>query len=77
MSEATMAVMIDELKQQLKVLAQENAALRYERDWAKAQALALLPTATPEQEADLLRIRATGVPDGLAKLIAEVEAEHG
>ncbi|QEL21030.1 hypothetical protein PX52LOC_08159 [Limnoglobus roseus] len=72
-----MAVMIDELKQQLKVLAHENAELRYERDLAKAQAVALLPLATPEQEAELLRIRETGVPDGLAKLIAELEAEHG
>lgn len=77
MNEAALVVMVDELKQQLKTLVQENAALRYERDVAKAQVQALLPVATPEQEAEFQRVLKTGVPGGLSKLIAELEANNG
>lgn len=35
----------------------------------------LLPKATPEEEAELMRLMETAIPDGLGKLIAELEAE--
>lgn len=75
--EYRLLVKIDELKRQLRALAEENAALRYERDVARADVRALLPQATPEEEEEMRRLMATAVPGGLERLITELEAEGG
>jgi regulator of replication initiation timing len=77
MNENTLIATIDELKNKLKSLAEENATLRYERDLARAQAFALLPTATEEEEKEFIRLKQTAVPNGLANLIAELEETIG
>jgi regulator of replication initiation timing len=73
MNEMNLHATIDALKQQLKTLSAENAMLRYERDCARAQTMALLPTATPEQEQEYVRLKTSGVAGGLAELITELE----
>ena len=76
--DANFLATIEELKLQLKTLAEENGQLRYERDVARASMLALVPIATDEQEQEFIREMQTAAePGGLAKLIAELEAAHG
>ena len=65
---------VSRLKENLDALAHENAGLRVERDIAWAKVHSLLPQATPEQEAEMRAIMATGIPDGLAIVIRELEA---
>jgi regulator of replication initiation timing len=62
------------LKTSLSDLARENAGLRVQRDVALAKMRSLLPQATPEQEAEMQQIMATGVRGGLSSLIGELEA---
>jgi regulator of replication initiation timing len=73
MGELELLVKIDALKGQLRALTEENATLRYERDLARADARALIPKATPEEEAEFRQQADTAVPNGLANLIAELE----
>jgi regulator of replication initiation timing len=67
---------IEELKERLKELAQENAELRVERDIARARVAALLPKATPEQEAEFLKLieaAKAGEATDLQSIIVELE----
>jgi regulator of replication initiation timing len=69
---------IDELKQRLNALAQENAALRVERDIACARVAALLPKATPEQEAEFLKLieaAKAGEATDFQSIIVELERD--
>ena len=60
---------------ELDHLRAEMEALRHERDHFERQLRAQLPKATPEQEAEMRRLMATAVPNGLDDLIAELEAK--
>ena len=74
MHDVQLLTKIDELQVRLRTLAQENAALRYERDVARCDLRALTPKATADEEAAYRQSVATAVPGGLASLIVELEA---
>jgi outer membrane protein TolC len=60
---------------ELDRLRAEAEAVRQERDHIQRQLMALLPKATPEEEAEMKHLMETAIPDGLDHLIAELEAE--
>ncbi len=62
------AAELDRLRAEV-VAAREREA-EYER-----KIFALLPKATPEEEAEMKHLFETAIPDGLDHLIAELEAE--
>lgn len=67
------AAELDRLREQVK------AAREREADYEK-KLFALLPKATPEEEAEMKHLMETAIPDGLDHFIAELEAEgypHG
>lgn len=77
MDDLQRAVQIETLKGQVRALAEENAKLRVERDFARAEVAARLPYASAEQEAEMRRAFETGIPNGIATVIAELEAGGG
>lgn len=65
-------VVPSEQYEQMKA-AQE--ALQQAREAHFRQLRAILPKATPEQEAEMAEAIRTGIPNGLRTLLAELEAE--
>lgn len=74
MDEIRLLAQVQELKDKLAALADENARLRAERDTAVAQLDSLLPVATPEEEEEMRRALASAVPLDLPDLIRELES---
>jgi regulator of replication initiation timing len=72
--EIRLLAQIQELKDKVTALADENARLRAERDTAVAHLDSLLPVATPEEEEEMRRLMATAVPLDLPELIRDLEA---
>ena len=57
-----------------RLRAEVSAAREREADYER-KILALLPKATPEEEAEMKHLMATTTPDGLDHFIAALEAE--
>ena len=72
--EARLILKVDELQNQLEILGRENAALRYQRDLARADVKMFAPRATPEEEAHAKKLFESAIPNGLTHLIDELEA---
>ncbi len=73
--EARLLVRVETLQRQLEMLAEENGALRYQRDIARADLKMFVPRATPEEEAEAIRLKEISIPNGLSHLIASLEVD--
>jgi len=60
---------------ELDRLRAEALSLRQERDHFERQLMELLPKASAEEEAEMMLLMKTSIPNGLRNLIAELEAE--
>lgn len=67
----------ESLRARVAELEREAEQLRRDRDTFERQMHALLPVASPEEEAEFQRQLATAVPFDLRDLIAELEAGGG
>jgi hypothetical protein len=61
--------------EQYEVMKSAQDALQRAREAHSRQLRAILPKATPEQEAAMAEAIRTGIPNGLRTLLAELEAE--
>jgi hypothetical protein len=78
MSQESFDPRIVALQEQVNALADENAQLRRERDWAYSLVTRGVPMASEEQEQQFIReMQCPAEPGGLAKLIAELETANG
>ena len=73
--EARQMLKAEELQRQLESMSRENAALRSQRDIARADLKLYAPRGTPEEEAEALRLLESSIPNGLADLIRKLESE--
>lgn len=80
-AEGRLLMQLQELKDSMAAMANENARLRVERDIARAQMRSLLPSATPEQEAEFKKqLETEPLQDGevvLKRIIGMLERSHG